>query len=401
MGLFRYKAVDGEGALLEGELEAASELDALQHLKALGHAPISATPARGVRWLRAPVRRRRAALPVARFARDVGTLLAAGIPLERALAMQADTARDASSRVLLQQMLDAVRNGQPLSAAMEEHPQLFSRFHLNMVRAGEAAGALGKVMLRLADAVEQLDTLKESVKSALIYPALLVVVTVATLLMLMIFVVPQFSVMFGEMGRELPLATRIVAASGEALRDYWWLAALLLLGSVQWGRYQWGQPASRLRWERRLAGWPLLGEVLNRIQIALFARTLSTLLANGVPLLTALQIVRETLTSTVLQASLGRVAEGVKEGATLASQMAANDGFPPLAIHLVRVGEETGQLEAMLLQLAEILERETRLAVQRALALLEPLLIVGLGVIVGGIILSILLAILSINDLTL
>ncbi|HEY0721308.1 MAG TPA: type II secretion system F family protein [Gammaproteobacteria bacterium] len=400
MGLFRYKAVDAEGALLEGELEAATELDALQRLKALGHAPISATPARGARWLRAPVRRRRP-LQVARFARDVGTLLAAGIPLERALSMQIDTARDDAARPLLNQMLDGVRNGQSLSQAMEPHPHLFSRFHLNMVRAGEASGALGKVMLRLADATEQLDTLKESVKSALIYPALLVMVTVTTLMLLMIFVVPQFSVMFSEMGRQLPLATRIVSAIGEGLRSYWWLGALLVLGAVRLLRHQWSQPVSRLRWERRLHGWPLLGEVLNRIQIALFARTLSTLLDNGVPLLNALQIVRETLTSLSLQNSVGRVAEGVKEGATLASQMATHDGFPPLAIHLVRVGEETGQLEAMLLQLAEILEREARLAVQRALALLEPLLIVGLGLIVGSIIVSILLAILSINDLAL
>ncbi len=400
MGLFRYKAVDAQGALLEGELEAASELDVLHHLKALGHAPISATPAaRAGRWLRAPVRRR--PLQVARFTRDMGTLLAANIPLERALSMQVDTARDDTARALLNQMLEGVRNGQPLSEAMEQHPQLFSRFHVNMVRAGEASGALGKVMLRLADAAEQLDTLKESVKSALIYPALLVLVTVATLLLLLIFVVPQFSVMFGEMGRELPLATRIVSATGEALRTYWWLGALLVLGVVRVIRHQWSQPASRLRWERRLYAWPLLGEVLNRIQIALFARTLSTLLANGVPLLSALQIVRETLTSLTLQASLGRVTDGVKEGAMLASQLADNEGFPPLAIHLVRVGEETGQLEAMLLQLAEILEREARVAVQRALALLEPLLIIGLGLIVGGIIVSILLAILSINDLTL
>ncbi|HEY0633944.1 MAG TPA: type II secretion system F family protein [Gammaproteobacteria bacterium] len=401
MGLFRYKAVDGQGALLEGELEASSELDALQRLKALGHAPISATPAgRGMRWLRTPARRRRT-LSVARFTRDVGTLLAAGIPLERALSMQADTASDETARALLNQMLDGVRNGQSLSEAMEAHPHLFSRFHLNMVRAGEASGALGKVMLRLADAAEQLDTLKESVKTALIYPALLVLVTVATLMLLMIFVVPQFTVMFSEMGRELPLATRIVSASGEALRGYWWLGALLALAAVRLIRHQWSQPVSRLRWERRLYGWPLLGEVLQRIQIALFARTLATLLGNGVPLLSALQIVRETLTSLVLRASLGRVGEGVKEGATLASQMASNDGFPPLAIHLVRVGEETGQLEAMLLQLAEILEREARVAVSRALALLEPLLIIGLGLIVGGIIVSILLAILSIDDLTL
>lgn len=399
MVLFRYKAVDANGALLEGELEAATELDALLQVKALGHAPISATPARR-NWLRlhvkAPARR---LLPVARFARDVGTLLAAGITLERALAMQLELTQGPATQQLLNALLENVRSGQPLSAAMAHHEQVFSRFHINMVRAGEASGALDKVLLRLAEVAEQLDGLRDSVRTALIYPALLVLVTVASLLMLMIFVVPQFTVLFDEMGRELPLPTRIVSAVGEALRGYWWLGALALLGTVRYLQYRWAQPQTRARWERRFITWPLLGEVVAKMQMALFARTLATLLANGVALLSALHIVRETLTSSVLRDATATIAEGVKEGRTLAGQMAATGSFPPLTLHLVRVGEETGNLEAMLLQLAEIYEREVRIAVQRALALLEPLLIIGLGVIVGGIIVSILLAIMSINDL--
>lgn len=398
MMLYRYKAVDAQGALLEGELEAATELDAMQRLKAMGHAPISATPARNLRWLHAPLRRRRT-LQVARFSRDVGTLLAAGIPLERALAMQQDLAQQPAAKKLLGAVLEQVRNGQPLSAAMEQHDTTFTRFHINMVRAGEASGALDKVLLRLADAAEQLDALRESVRTALIYPSLLVLVTLASLLMLMIFVVPQFTVLFDEMGRELPLATRIVSAVGEALRSYWWLGAFAVLGTLRYLQYQWSDPATRARWELRLLGLPLLGEVLSKIQMAQFARTFATLLANGVPLLSALHIVRETLSSVVLQESVGKIAKGVKEGGTLAGQMAATTGFPALVLHLVRVGEETGRLEAMLLQLAEIFDREVRVAVQRALALLEPMLIIGLGIVVGGIILSILLAILSINDL--
>lgn len=399
MVIFRYKAVDADGALLEGELEATTELDALQRVKALGHAPISATPAsRSWQWLNMKPRPRRV-LQVARFARDVGTLLAAGITLERALAMQLDLAHGSAAEKLLNALLESVRNGQPLSSAMEQHEHVFSRFHVNMVRAGEASGALDKVLLRLAEVAEQLDGLRESVRTALIYPALLVLVTVTSLMLLMIFVVPQFTVLFDEMGRELPLPTRIVTTVGEALRNYWWLGMLSIVGLVRYMRYQWSRPVQRARWEQRLVSWPLLGDVLTKIQMALFARTLATLLANGVSLLSALHIVRETLTSTVLRDRTIRIAEGVKEGNTLAGQMSMVGGFPPLAIHLVRVGEETGNLDAMLLQLAEIFEREVRIAVQRALALLEPILIIGLGVIVGGIILSILMAIMSINDL--
>jgi general secretion pathway protein F len=401
MSLFRYKAVDGNGVLLQGELDAATEQDVFLRLKAMGHAPISAElRGRSWQWLRLPQRRRRV-LPVARFARDVGTLLAAGVALERALSMLVDMAQSPREAAVISELLDAVRNGQPLSAAMERHGAVFSRFHVNMVRAGEASGALDKVLLRLADAAEQVDALRDSVKTALIYPSLLVLVTGASLMILMTFVVPQFTVLFTDMGRELPLPTRIVSAAGEWLRGYWWLLLLALFALFRLAQWQWSAPRSRYRWELRLARWPLLGDVLLKLQMALFARTFATLLGNGVPLLAALQIVRETLASHVMQEAVGEVAAGVKDGGTLAGQMAQAARFPALAVHLVRVGEETGQLEGMLLRLAEIFEREVRTAVQRALALLEPVLIIGLGVIVGGIIMSILVAILSINDLTL
>lgn len=399
MSLFRYTAVDGNGALLQGELDAATEQDVYLRLKAMGHAPISAE-LRGRRWLHLPQHRRRV-LPVARFARDVGTLLSAGVALERALSMLVDMAQNAREAAVIAALLDAVRNGQPLSAAMEQHAAVFSRFHVNMVRAGEASGALDKVMLRLADAAEQVDALKESIKTALIYPALLVLVTGVSLMILMTFVVPQFTVLFADMGKELPLPTRIVSTAGEWLRGYWWLGLLALFVLLRLAQWQWNAPRSRYRWELRLYEWPVLGDVMLKLQMALFARTFATLLANGVPLLAAINIVRETITSRVLQDAIGFVGDGVKDGGTLAGQMAQTVRFPPLAVHLVRVGEETGQLEAMLLRLAEIHEREVRTAVQRALALLEPVLIIGLGVVVGGIIMSILVAILSINDLTL
>lgn len=399
MSRFRFRAVAGDGALLEGEMDAATEEEVYRQLKALGHAPISAKP-RGRHWLVRPARRR-SGVQVARFARDVGTLLAAGVALDRALAMLLDLARHPGEAAVLSALLDGVRNGQPLSALMAQHETVFSRFHVNMVRAGETAGALDTVLLRLADAAEQVAALRDSIKTALIYPALLLLVTVASLVILMTFVVPQFTVLFTDMGRALPLPTRVVTTAGEWLRGYWWLGALLLIGVVRLGQWQWARPLSRYRWESRLFGWPVLGEVLLKVQMALFARTFATLLTNGVPLLAALQIVRDTVTSVVLQGALEAVAGGVKDGGTLAGQMAQQGRFPPLTVHLVRVGEETGQLEEMLLRLAEIHEREVRLAVQRALALLEPVLIIGLGVMVGGIIMSILVAILSINDLTL
>lgn len=403
MNRFHYKVVDAAGGLLEGEIEALTELDAMQRLKAQGHAPISAVPVGGSwreRFFSAGIRRR-SGLDVAAFARDMGTLLEAGIPLDRALSMFADIAAGKRQAQVLAQMLDGVRSGRALSDVMEEAQGVFSRFHINMVRSGEASGALGAVLLRLAESTEELDAVKDSVRTALIYPALLVVITVLSLLLLMVVVVPQFTVLFEDMGRELPLATRIVSGAGDILRGYWWAGVGIIFIVVKVMQAQWRQAESRYRWEQRLMRWPLVGELMLKTQMAIFSRTLSTLLNNGVPLLAALQIVGDTLSNQVLQKSVASVAEGVKGGATLAARLADSGRFPPLAIHLVRVGEETGSLDAMLQRLADIYDREVRTSVQRMLALLEPVLIIGLGIVVGGIIMSILVAILSINDLTL
>ena len=403
MNRFHYKVVDAAGGLLEGEIEALTELDAMQRLKAQGHAPISAEPVGGgwrERLLSTGIRRR-SGFNVTSFARDLGTLLEAGIPLDRAISMFSDITSGKRQAEVLEHMLDGVRSGRPLSEVMEEAQGVFTRFHINMVRAGEASGALGAVLLRLAESTEELASVKDSIRTALIYPALLVFITVVSLILLMVVVVPQFTVLFADMGRELPLATRIVSTAGEILRTYWWAMLALLLITVKFLHLQWNKEESRYRWELRLLRWPFVGELMLKTQMAIFSRTLSTLLNNGVPLLAALRIVGETLSNLVLQKSISTVAEGVKGGATLAARMADCGRFPALAVHLVRVGEETGSLDAMLQRLAEIYDREVRTSVQRMLALLEPVLIIGLGFIVGGIIMSILVAILSINDLTL
>lgn len=403
MSRFRYKVVDASGGLLEGEIDALTELDALQRLKAQGHAPISAEPVGG-NWreqLRFSGLGRRNRFDVSAFARDLGTLLESGIALDRALSMFADITTGKRQVELVAKMRDGVRSGRALSEVMEEAPEVFTRFHVNMVRAGEASGALGSVLLRLAESTAELQAVRESIRSALIYPALLVLITVLSLILLMVVVVPQFTVLFEDMGRELPLPTRIVSGAGELLRGYWWAGLGLALLAVKFMQAQWRKPESRYRWELRLMRWPLLGELMVKSQMAVFSRTLATLLNNGVPLLVALRIVGETLSNLVLQKSVSTVAEEVKGGGSLAARLADSGRFPPLAVHLVRVGEETGSLDAMLQRLADIYDREVRTSVQRMLVMIEPVLIIGLGIIVGGIIMSILVAILSINDLTL
>ena len=212
-------------------------------------------------------------------------------------------------------------------------------------------------------------------------------------------VVPQFSQMFEESGKALPMPTQVVIAAGDAVRHYWWAMVLVVVGVFSWFSRQMRVPASRLRWDRRLLDLPLVGDLIGKLEVARFSRTLGTLIGNGVTLLAALSIVKETLSNTVMSQGLTEVAAQLKEGKGLGKPLFETGLFPKLAVHLVMVGEETGKLQEMLIRVADIYDREVQTAVKRLLALMEPVLILGLGLVIGGIIMSILVAILSVNDL--
>jgi general secretion pathway protein F len=282
---------------------------------------------------------------------------------------------------------------------MEAQSSVFSRFYLNMIRAGEAGGSIEVVLARLAEFMERSKALQDSVTSALIYPLILLGVSGLSVVILLTFVVPQFQQLFADAGKALPLATQVVIAVGDGFRRYWWVGLLVIVGLVLTVQQQLSRPQTRYRWDGLLLRAPLLGDLVAKVEMARFARTLGTLLGNGVSLLAALAIVKETLTNQMLASALGDVAENLKAGQGLAEPLLAAGTFPKLAIHMIRVGEETGQLQEMLLQVADTYDGEVQSTVKRLLALLEPVLILGLGVIIAGIIMSILVAILSLNDL--
>ena len=338
---------------------------------------------------------------VAVFTQEMSTLLKAGLPLDRCLEILIGLSANESVRQLMVQMREEVRGGASLSKVMEAHPQIFSRFYLNMIRAGEAGGALDVVLQRLTEFMERSRELRDTVKSALIYPAILVGVAVLSVVVLLMWVVPQFSQMFEESGKALPLPTQIVIAAGDFFRDYWWAMAGAVFVVYSWFTRQMQVPASRYRWDKRLLGLPLVGDLVGKLEVARFSRTLGTLLGNGVTLLTALSIVKETLNNTVMAKGLGDVATQLKEGKGLGKPLMETGLFPKLAVHLVMVGEETGKLQEMLIRVADIYDREVHTTVKRMLSLMEPVLILGLGLVIGGIIMSILVAILSVNDLAL
>jgi len=401
---YLYRAAAPGGETIDGEMEAHS-LDAVaERLQAQGYLPIRVAEKvddrRGA-WSGRWAGRRIAQDDLAIATGELATLLRAGLPLDRALEIVVNLSANEAIRTVFGDIRQAVRGGATLHAAMETQRGVFSRFYLNMIRAGEAGGALEAVMLRLTEFMERSRELKETVKSALVYPTILILVAVLSVIVLLIFVVPQFTQMFEESGKALPLPTQIVIAAGEFFKTYWWalLGGVLLL--TAFFRRQMQNPVSRYFWDARFLSLPVLGDLLAKLEMARFSRTLGTLLENGVSLLTALSIVKETLGNAVMARRLDDVADKLRAGKGLGQPLMETSVFPRLGVHMVMVGEETGRLAEMLIQVADVFDREVRAAVKRTLGLLEPALILGLGLIIGGIIMSILVAILSVYELAL
>jgi general secretion pathway protein F len=405
MPLFRYKAVAPSGEMLEGVLEAHVQEAVIERLQAMGYVTIraeEATTAAAVGKFerrRRFMRRRVSADQLAMLTRELATLLNAGLALDRALEVLTGIAEDEAVRATLVRVRNEVRGGATLSAALAGESGIFSRLYLSMVRAGEAGGALGRVLLRLSEHLERADELRATVVSALIYPTILVAVSAISVMSLLIFVVPQFTQLLEESGKTLPVATQIVVGAGNFLRGYWWAILVVAAGAAYLFRRRLQDPAARLRWDAWLLRLPLAGDLIAKVEVARFARTLSTLIGNGVALLPGLSIANETLGNTMLAEALGRVAAELKAGRGLGRPMLQEGLFPKLAVHMVIVGEETGRLEETLLRVAEVYDREVQRALKRVLTLLEPALILGLAVVIAAIILSILLALLSVNEL--
>jgi len=404
MPVFQYKAASNSGDVVQGEMEAASQEAVIRHLQDQGHIPIRAEEVtRAAPVHDAPAfslhRRRPGRADVNVFTIELATLLRAGLPLDKALEMLVTIAERAPFRGVLEQLLADVRGGAFLSAALESHGRLFSRFYRNMVKAGEASGALDAALERLAEFMERSRELRDSVLSALLYPLVLVVVGILSMAVILGLVIPKISEMFAEAGQQLPWFTQVVVATGGFVQAYWWAIALACVALYLSMRRQYADPTGRRRWDGRLLRLPLVGALIARLEAARFTRTLGTLLGNGVPLLDAIAIAKEVIANQVIADGIRRIAERVRQGEGLARPLTESRVFPPLAGHLMQVGEESGNLEAMLMQLAQIYEREVQSALRRLMAVLEPALILGLAVIIAAIILSIVIAIFSINDL--
>ena len=399
---FAYKAATADGDIVSGVLDGTSRDQVVEHLRLTGHVPIrvdsapqSAPASRLARFRRERITEAQVGVAT----RELATLLRAGMPLDRALAVLESLTDSAPLAVVLSDVRRQVKEGATLADAMAEHDGVFGRFYLSLLRAGESGGALDTVLARLSEYLERSREMKAAVTSSLMYPAVLVVVAITSILILLGYVVPQFKDMFESAGQTLPLSTRITIATGEALQSYGWVLALLALAGTLILQKQLASPRSAMKWHAWALRLPLAGDIIVKREIARFAYTLSVLLANGLPLLNALTIVRDTMGNYVLRDGVERALSGLREGERLAKPLAAAAHFPQLAAHMIAVGEESGDLQRALEQIASTYDKEAEITIKRSLTLLEPALILVLGVVIAAVIISILVAFLGINEL--
>ncbi len=407
MATFAYRAADRGGRTVAGVMEAPEARVVVERLQREAYFPIEVTPqgarpaARGL-GLVALGPRRVAGRDLVAFTQQLATLLEAGLPLDRGLAIQAKLAPTSHLRDITGSVLASVRGGSSLADALAaHHPRPFSRLYVNMVRAGEKAGLLEATLTRLAEFLEEAQEFRDALLSALIYPALLTAVGAAAVVFLMTFVIPRFADIFRDLGGAIPLPTQILLAVSGWLQRWWWALALATAAATLGARAVLANPGSRLRVDAGLLHVPLIRDVVVKTEVARFARILGTLLKSGVSLIAALAVVKDMMGNRVLRQAVEGLGDGVKRGAGLYTPMADTGCFPPLAIHMVRVGEESGRLDDMLLKVGITFEADTRKLLKRLIALAEPCIILVMGLLVGFIVVAMLLAIFSISEIPL
>lgn len=401
MSRYAYKAAKASGAVVKGILEAPGEKEAAVRLQEMGCIPIQITPVAGrgagLNWR--AFFQWGAAADLPRFTHELATLLTAGLPVDRALVILTEAAESQRFQAVVQDLLKSVQGGAYLSDAMGRHPGNFTDFYVNMVRAGEVGGVLPPVLERLGVFLEASRELKQEITSALIYPLFLVFMGGASIIVLMTFVIPKFAVVFADMGVAMPLSTQVLLAASGAFRQYWWLMGVALVAAGLAFRWYMNTPDGRRRVDALRLRLPLVRALTRKIEAARFSRTLGTLMSSGVPILTALGLVKSIHANSVVAAALETVRDRVREGDRLSRPLAEADIFPVMAVRMITVGEESGRLDAMLLEVARGYEKDTCETIKRLVGLLEPLLILIMGLVVGFIVISMLMAIFSMNDM--
>ena len=406
MAVFEYSALDASGKKVSGIIDADSAAAARQKLRAARIFPVSVHEARAgeVKPERQPFslgRRRRRIRPAeaAMLTRQLATLLGAGFPLVPALDTLLSQGRSHTFNRILAQVKDSVVAGSSFAAALARYPGTFSTLFINMVRAGETSGTLEIVLDRLAEIGEKQEELKNRIRSAMTYPLLMLAVGLLVLFFLLTYIVPSITTIFSDMNQVLPAPTRFLIRLSALVQSGWWLLLLAVAGLVVLVRMLGKTAKGRFLIDRSLLRLPAVGALVRKMAVARFSRTLGSLLENGVVLLAALEIVKNVVGNVLLADAVAAAAREVGKGQGLGNALAASRVFPDLPIQMISVGEQSGQLEAMLYKVADVYENEVQATILRMTSLLEPVMILLMGIVVGFIVLAICLPIFEMNTL--
>lgn len=406
MPSYRYKASTMDGKVVEGIMEAVDDGTVAMKLQDMGLFPVRIdfsgrktvlTREIILPWQSRKIRRKDLLV----FTQELHTLVKSGFPLDRSLAILSQISESPAMGDVTQDILKEVKGGKSFSEALGKYPDVFPKVYINMVRAGEASGALEEILSHLSAYLATSDDLRSYIIGAMIYPVLLSVVALVSITILTIFVIPRFVLIFQDIGVPLPLPMAVLHGISSLFSNFWWLIlALLVIAGLYFRKFR-KSPGGRLKMDRWMLRIPMLGAVLRKVEVARFSRSLGTLLHGGVPLLQAMTIVHEIVGNQSIAAAIEPIRTGIKKGEGIAQPMKQSAVFPPLAMHLIEVGEETGRLDSMLNQVAEVYDVEVRNSIKNLIAFFEPALIVLMGIIIGTIVVSMLTAIFSINDIPL
>ncbi|MDI6743587.1 MAG: type II secretion system F family protein [Smithella sp.] len=397
MPTYSYSSTTREGVMMDGVIEAHDEKSALNVLKNSGVIPLKIKLQNNSFISAEKFGFNSAKNEVQTFTTELYALLGAGLPLDRSLNILAEITENKKMKDIISATLRSIREGSTFSDALEKHPHIFSGLYVNMIRAGESGGVLGVVLEKLIDFLESSKELKDHIFSALIYPAILVVTGIISIIVLVTYVLPKFSVIFLDMGTELPLPTQILIVLSNVILSIWWIIILIIIAGsfvfrsylkTEKGRYNWD--ALKIK---------IMGDVILKLETARFCRTLGALLRSGVPLLQAIKNAKDIVGNYVISSALDKISAGIKKGQGIAKPLSDAKIFPHLALSMIKVGEETGQLDTMLLKIADTYEKSLKVSIKKFVSFLEPALILGMGLLTGFIVMSMLMAIFSITDI--
>jgi len=396
---FHYRAIAADGKLRTGLITAENTRSVARELQRQGLTPVYVGEREKKSFeINLPSFGGSKRRDVLFFTQELSTLLNSGVPLDRALSITTELTTKAQFRGIVSDILRAIKGGKSLADALAIHPDYFSDLFINMVRAGEASGSLGQIFERLSVFERSRDELRSYIVSSMIYPALLALVGTGAIFVLLDFVVPRFASVFDDSRMKIPTPTLIMLQLSKVVQDWGWIVALSVAAAVILFRVYTKTEKGRLWWDEFRLKIPILGDVMRKAETSRFARAMSTLVGNTVPLVQSLNISAGILFNKRMANSLKDVAQGVKRGEGISQPLARTKMFPPLASHLLTVGEETGKLDVMFARMADIYDEETRAAIRRFTSVFEPLVILIMGIIVGALVLSMLIAITSIND---